>query len=115
MCCHTELNWVDYDAGEGGLKLAFLLDAYASNGATAITALCEEDGFVECYADLTVNLGGPARANAGFLDANNSRELCEFVVAKGWARRVGEGRSGFCAYPLVEFSREFIDEVCTRA
>lgn len=39
-------------------------------------------------------------------------DLVEFVMSNGWAKEIGEGHSGFCTYPMVEFTEEFVNEVC---
>lgn len=91
---------------------------YIVDDSLAIAVWCREPGeeFWEPYGTLTVNLGpfcfGPKTA---YIDTNNLKGMCEFVGEQGWARRVGEGRSGYCTYPLVEFTDEFIDEICEEA
>ena len=86
-------------------------------GGTAIEVWCHEpgdgDGYWEPYATLTVRIGefcfGPKVA---YLDTNNVPELVDFVLEHGWAKVIGEGRSGFCTYPLVEFADEFLNGIC---
>ena len=84
-------------------------------GGLAIEVHCKEKGeeWWEPFGVLTKNLDGYiAPIRGAFLDDNNLHDLCERVIAEGWARKVGEGRSGFCTYPMVEFSDEFLEEVC---
>lgn len=96
-------------------QLAFQRASYAHGGSLAVMAWCwSEDGYWEPYASLTVNLDdGAASRNRAYLDANNVEGLCDFVVGNGWAEVVGVGASGFCAYPLVEFSEEFVSDICS--
>jgi hypothetical protein len=91
-------------------EIRFIKTAYTYDGSLAICVEGKEPdfGWWEPYANLTVNLGD----GLTYLDANNVPDLCEFVIGKGWAKVVGEGFSGFCTYPRVEFTDEFIDEVC---
>jgi len=94
--------------------LAFEKAAYVYGGL-AIEVHCKERGseWWEPYGTLTKNLPGFATPQDGaFLDANNLGPLCDRVMAEGWAEQVGEARSGFCIYPLVEFADKFLDEVC---
>ena len=95
--------------------LAFEKASYAYGGGLAVEVHCREDGdeWWEPYGTLTKNLMGYfTPPNGAFLDANNLRDLCARVIDEGWARPVGEAKSGFCVYPMVEFTDEFLDEVC---
>ena len=99
----------------GKYEIKFIKTAYMCDGSLAIVVEDMEPGseWWESYGNLTVNIGGfffgPHMA---YLDTNNVPDLCDFVLDMGWATIVGEGRSGYCTYPLVEFSEEFIDEIC---
>ena len=96
-------------------NIYFERTAYCYNDALAVMAYCSEPGedFWEPYGVLTVNISefslGP---NVAYLDTNNSAALCELVMSNGWAKQIGEGRSGWCAYPLVEFTDEFLRDIC---
>lgn len=96
-------------------EISFELGNYVA-GNLAVSATCREvgEGYWEPYGDLTVNLPGYAvPPRCAFLDTNNVPDLCDFAVERGWCRLLGaEGRSGFCKYPLAEFSDEFLEEVC---
>lgn len=85
-------------------------------GDIAIEVHCKEEGeeWWEPYATLTVNLGLCFDGQA-HLDTNNVKHLCEFVMERGWAKRIGEGASGYCTYPLVEFTDEFLNDICLDA
>jgi len=96
-------------------ELAFEKATYAYFGNLAIEVHCKDKreryAFWEPYATLTVNLD-PVMPNMAYLDSNNVPDLCEFVIDKGWAEKIGEGTSGFCTYPLVLFTDEFLNDVC---
>lgn len=66
----------------------------------------------EPYGVLTVNLGATMPEGLAYLDSNNLPDLVEFAIGKEWATKVGSGRSGYCEYPLVQFSDEFLNRVC---
>lgn len=94
--------------------LRFIKTSYVCDGSLAI-AVEYEDPSSGCvpYGVLTVNIGefvfGPKIA---YLDTNNMQSICDLVLERGWAKVIGEGRSGYCTYPLVEFTDEFIDGIC---
>lgn len=68
------------------------------------------DGYWEPWASITVNLGGGDDKYA-FIDTNNFPEACKFLEQNGLAKPTGlEGRSGFCTYPLYEFTDKFFNE-----
>lgn len=94
-------------------EIAFEATRYVYGGL-AIEVHCreQEQGWWEPYGTLTKNLGYLTSTSRAYLDANNMPDLVEFVLEKGWCEKVGEERSGFCTYPLVEFTDEFINEVC---
>lgn len=94
--------------------LAFEKTNYIYNYGLAIEVHCKEDGcgWWEPYGTLTVNICEPTGDKRAYLDTNNLRDLCKRVFDEGWVTQVGEGRSGFCTYPLVEFTDEFLDEIC---
>ena len=81
---------------------------------TAIEVWCKEPGscYWEPYAMLTKNLGDLPPTNLAYLDGNNVPDLVEFVLGNGWCKKVGECSSGYCVYPLVEFTEEFLNEIC---
>ena len=104
----------DYTDSYGNeYKLAFEKVRYVYGGL-AIEVHCQEDDsdWWEPYATLTKNVGDFPPTSWAYLDANNLPDLVKFVLDKGWCEKVGEARSGFCIYPLVEFTDEFLDEIC---
>ena len=107
---------IEFTSRYGGTyEIRFVKANYACDGSLAIVVEDFEPDFEywEPYCNLTVNLGGFGFGQrTAYLDANNVPDLCEFVIENGWAKVIGEGRSGFCTYPLVEFSSDFIDVIC---
>lgn len=103
----------EFESRYGGkYKLMFEKARYVYGGV-AIEVWCTEDGkFWEPYATLTKNLGDFPPTSCAYLDANNVPDLVEFVVDNGWCKRIGEKQSGFCTYPFVEFTDEFLDGIC---
>ena len=95
-------------------EIAFFKANYVSGDNLAVEVECREENqeWWEPYGMLTVNLGYTFGARQAYLDTNNVPDLVEFVMGKGWAKEIGEGHSGFCTYPMVEFTEEFVDEIC---
>lgn len=85
------------------------------NGNLAIQVLSEdkEYGGWEPWCSLTVNLPGfMLDNNQAFLDTNNcSKEIIDWVFNNRYAKKIATRQSGFCTYPLVEFSKKFMKEV----
>ena len=95
-------------------EIKFVKCSYCCDGSLAIEALNKDEGgeWWEDYGTLTVNLGYPLLPGQAFLDTNNLPDLADFVMERGWAEQVGMEASGFCVYPLVEFTDEFLTEIC---
>lgn len=95
-------------------EIAFAKTRYVSGNNLAVEVACREDGeeWWEPYGMLTVNIGWTFGERQAYLDTNNVPDLVEFVMSNGWAKEIGEGHSGFCTYPMVEFTEEFVNEVC---
>ena len=72
----------------------------------------EEGEYWEPWCDLTVNLPGYVlEKNEAFLDTNNcAPEIIQCLFDKGYIIDTGmTRRSGFCEYPLVRFTEEFLN------
>ena len=98
--------------------LAFEKAHYYYDDRVAIEVHCREKGeeWWEPFGTLTKNLPEYSTPpNAAFLDDNNLHKLCERVLDEGWAQVIGEADSGFCVYPMVLFTDEFLEEVCLDA
>lgn len=94
-------------------KLKFVKREYF-NGNLAVEVLSEDEEYGwESWAMLTVNLPGfMLEENEAFLDTNNcSKEIIDWIFKNKYAEKIGERQSGFCVYPLVEFSKEFMENV----
>ena len=78
---------------------------YINNGNLAIQMWCEEDGFKEPFATLTVNLGGEKLpSNQAYVDVNNCPWAEQFIEDNELGRPMFLfKKSGFCQYPLYEF------------
>lgn len=92
--------------------LQFVKQQYL-NGNLAIEVLSEDEeyGGWEPWCWLTVNLPGfSIKENEAFLDTNNcSKEIIDWIFKNNYAKQIGGKCSGFCMYPLVEFSKEFME------
>lgn len=85
---------------------------YVNNGGIYVGLFSMEEDFPEPYGDLTVNLGAVPDYCA-FLDVNNMPGIAEFVEENGLARPLNiTVPSGFCRYPLYEFNKEKLRELC---
>lgn len=103
-----------------GTKVYFEIGDYYHNPMVmAITAYCE-DG--EEYSRLSINLGSSTgnnsliHSNCTFIDTNNVPNVEEFLKSIGAkpCSRFGESivaYSGFCSYPLYEFSEKLLREM----
>lgn len=94
-------------------KVIFYKDNYVDNNRLYIGCMCEDEeyGGYEPYCDITVNLAQyMPNGNFGFLDTNNGDpNLFNLMSERGWVEDTGiMGTSGFCIYPLVKFSDEFL-------
>lgn len=72
----------------------------------------EENEYWESWGNLTTNLPGMCLdKNEAFLDTNNcAHEIIAALMDKGYIKDTGMTRqSGFCTYPLVEFTEEFLN------
>jgi len=94
-------------------EICFARETYSSNHNLAIEALEIEDGIVsEPLCSVTVNLI-KEDGNKAFIDINNCNEaIVDWLLDNNYAKFTGrEVPSGFCVYPEVEFSDEFLTKV----
>ena len=99
-------------------KIVFRKNNYHNNNRLYVGCMCENEeyGGYELYCDVTVNLAqNMPDGNYGFLDTNNGDpKLFDMMFEKGWIEDIERiGFSGFCTYPLVKFSDEFIKMIET--
>lgn len=94
-------------------RARFWKSEYLNNGSLYIGVVHWDE---ECnswmpWGDLTVNLGTSLDENEAFLDVNNcAPEIIKNLMDKGYIKDTGIAKpSGWCTYPLVEFSEEFLN------
>lgn len=91
------------------------MDAYLArgryyDGSLAVEMIANGFGDWEPWATLTVNLGTGDERHA-FVDTNNCPWATEFLESNGLAHPTGiEMPSGYCTYPLYEFTSKFFAE-----
>lgn len=99
-------------------EVFFTTNTYANNGNLAVQIMSmEKDGdeeYAEPYAMLTVNLHPLYNKRLGFIDTNNLYSNIVKVMEKnGLIKACGvNAQSGFCSYPLYEFSEDFVNGNC---
>ena len=79
---------------------------YTYNDNLAIQLWCDDEGYPEPFAMLTVNLPnyGKLPENQAFVDTNNCSWAESFIKENRLGKPVGKiGISGWCEYPLYEF------------
>ena len=113
-------KWVGYE-NEFGMKQTLMFGSshyYDGNCAIVMWGYDADLGSWVNYGTCTKNLNlddSPSSLppNQAYLDTNNCEHLCKLLFDQGWAAPTGvEEQSGFCSYPLVEFTDEFLGEVC---
>lgn len=95
-------------------EIRFVRNRYVCGGSVSVEVenLEPDFGYWEPYGMLTVNLGHSYHEGTAHLDANNLPDLVEYVLEQGWAKQIGLDASGYCKYPLVAFTSEFLEEIC---
>ena len=96
----------------------FVKSSYRNNNRIYIGCYCEdkECGGYEPYCDVTVNIASDMpEGNYGYLDTNNAdRNLIGLMFENKWIENTGRvGFSGYCTYPLVKFTDEFLNMIET--
>lgn len=83
------------------------LQKYANNSNLAIQLYCDNEGFEEPFAMLTVNLLNRDRLNENmaYVDTNNCPWAEDFIKEYNLGKNTGKTlASGYCIYPLYEFN-----------
>lgn len=89
------------------------IQQYLNNKRIAISLVNYEDGVLEPFAGLTVNIDAPAPDYCGYLDTNNLSNVEKFVTENDLGEFTGlTGRSGYCEYPLYLFNVNKLREFC---
>ena len=102
----------------GKIPVALWIARYCDENGAIYIGLCsdidsEEEGELEPFGDLTVNLPGTVPAFCGYLDVNNLPGIDVFVTENQIGEFTGKVlQSGFCTYPLYKFSEERLKELC---
>ena len=96
--------------------IIFEKSSYANNGRLFVRCLCEdkEYGGYEPYCNITINISGCLPiGNHAFLDINNGDpNLFRLMFEKGYMEKTEfVGFSGYCIYPVIKFSDEFIEMI----
>lgn len=93
--------------------IQFYKTKYSNNNNLAIVANeLMDDGYEEPYSTVTVNLNNILPSNQAYLDINNCPdEIIHWLFDNGYAEQKGVEFSGFCMYPLVEFSKAFMETI----
>lgn len=110
-----ERTAIKFNAWGREVTCVFEKGTYANNKNLAIQLYCEDEdwGGWEPYCTLTVNLYDGLPSNRAFIDTNN----CQFSIVNamkeaGYMKETGiMEASGFCIYPLYEFSQDFLDQL----
>lgn len=96
-------------------KLRFIKARYVYFNNLCIEIESFDDGIQAWvpYGSLTVNLDKALRATEAYLDTNNcGPDLINIMLEKGYCHKTGEtGVSGFCTYPVVQFTDEFLGNI----
>lgn len=96
-------------------EIRFIATEYIDGNTAVLVESVEPDiGWWEPYGDATVNLGEPLLEGMAYLDTNNMQDMADFMMMHGWCEPIGFGHSGFCTYPLVKFTDEFLNTVCEK-
>ena len=93
----------------GDYELKLYKGNYSNNGNLAIQATIEEDGFEEPWSTITVNID-KLPENWACIDTNNNGNcIITELVGAGYCSVVGYKASGWCEYPVVEFTDAFLE------
>lgn len=122
---HTAPETYDFPIAETGetKQIRFRANRYADNGTLAVTmeskARWADSEYWEPYGVLTVNLPDSDRladSTKAFVDINNfGSGIVAWLEHEGIATCTSIlGESGYCMYPLMEFSEGFVAGVATR-
>lgn len=97
----------------GEYDVSLEINTYLNNGCIYIGLVTNEEGYLEPYGDMTVNLPGKAPDYCGYIDLNNMPELEKFIADNDLGEFTGlTKRSGFCEYPLYLFNVDKLREMC---
>lgn len=96
-------------------KVFLDISTYMNNGNIYVSIVSEEEGYLEPYADLTVNFDETLPSYHAYIDVNNLSTAEEFIRENGLGEPTGKVKlSGFCSYPLYKFNEDRLKEVCKK-
>ena len=97
----------------GETDVSFDIQQYMNNGNIYIGLGCNEEGYLEPFADLTVNLGDTTPNYCAYVDTNNLPDAENFIADNELGTFTGfVKRSGYCEYPLYMFNPDKLRELC---
>ena len=91
--------------------VVFKKATYLNNGNLYVGAYSiDENGYLEPYCNITVNLDEKLAEGMAYIDCNNADTgLLQAMVDAGYMRFMSKSKaSGFCKYFLFGFSEEFL-------
>ena len=93
----------------------FTKDNYTDGNKLYVGLLTDADGFLEPYADVTVNVEDftPKNENCALIDTNNlGNDIVFWLQKNGLGHSTARwGYSGFCSYPEFEFNMDVLNDV----
>lgn len=91
-----------------GIEFTFTRNTYADNNNTYIGIVSRENGIMEPYDDLTVNLGSSLPENMAYININHlDEDFLKALEKKGFITPTeGSWVSGFVTYPLYILNLE---------
>ena len=108
---HEPLTYNSHFSGE--TEVVMDIQQYMDNGNLYIGIACKADGYLEPFANLTVNLGDSAPDYCSYVDTNNLPDAEEFITQNGLGTFTGFiKRSGFCEFPLYMFEPDKLRALC---
>lgn len=96
-------------------SITFELAIYAENGNLYVGMLSHDDGYIQPWSSLTVNLSVKCKPNRAFIDTNNNgNEIVAWLEQNGLGKATGNLMpSGWCVYPEFEFDMDKLMEHVT--
>lgn len=90
-------------------RVTLSAEKYTKNNTLAVVMHYED---MDGDDVITVNIpGGPQGDTLAFVDTNNMPDIVKWLTENGIAWETGiVGRSGYCAYPLMEFDLDSFNE-----
>ncbi len=66
--------------------------------------------FWKPFSDVTKNLCDTSlKEDECYLDGNSGTEINKWLIENGHCKVIGEYKQGYCTYPKVIFTKEFLD------